>query len=172
MLTITNITVTRAEVWRAFRRVHDVRLRERYHGILLLMAGKNVSRDCPMVVSGRGDHSQLGACLQYRRAPRPGTRADSRAARLTHGSSTGPGQRGGPPLPAGVGVSHELVNHEGGPALHLHPLWPRALSGGCTASAPYIGVSPAPIAPPPPEGQARGAGGLSGRVARATGHVA
>jgi hypothetical protein len=45
MLTITNTTVTRDEVWRAFRRTHDVRLRERYHGILLLMDGKS----CPEV---------------------------------------------------------------------------------------------------------------------------
>jgi transposase len=43
MLTITNTTVTREQVWMAFRQTHDIRLRERYHGILLLMDG----RSCP-----------------------------------------------------------------------------------------------------------------------------
>ena len=43
MLTITNTTVTREQVWAAFRRTHDVRLRERYHAILLLMDGMNCS---------------------------------------------------------------------------------------------------------------------------------
>ena len=45
MLTITNTAVTREEVWTAFRRTHDVRLRERYHSILLLMDGKT----CPEI---------------------------------------------------------------------------------------------------------------------------
>ena len=45
MLTITNTTVTRDEVWHAFRRTHDARLRERYHCMLLLMDGKG----CPEV---------------------------------------------------------------------------------------------------------------------------
>jgi transposase len=40
MLTITNTTVTRDEVWRAFRRTQDVRLRERYHCIVLLLDGR------------------------------------------------------------------------------------------------------------------------------------
>jgi hypothetical protein len=40
MLTITNTTVTRDELWRAFRRTHEVRLRERYCCMLLLMDGK------------------------------------------------------------------------------------------------------------------------------------
>ena len=40
MLRITNPTITRKEVWTAFRRPHDVRLRERYHGLLLLLDGK------------------------------------------------------------------------------------------------------------------------------------
>jgi transposase len=35
MLTMTNTTVTRDEGWRACRRTHEVRLRERYHGLLL-----------------------------------------------------------------------------------------------------------------------------------------
>jgi transposase len=43
MLTITNTTVTRDEVWRAFRRTHDARLRERYHCMLLLIDGQS----CP-----------------------------------------------------------------------------------------------------------------------------
>jgi transposase len=43
MLSITNTTVTREHVWTAFRRTHDVRLRERYHAILLLMDGKSCS---------------------------------------------------------------------------------------------------------------------------------
>jgi transposase len=41
MVTITNTTVTREQVWIAFRRTPDVRLRERYHAILLLMDGKS-----------------------------------------------------------------------------------------------------------------------------------
>jgi transposase len=45
MLTITNTMVTRDEVWRAFRRAHEVRLRERYHCMLLLMDGKT----CPEI---------------------------------------------------------------------------------------------------------------------------
>lgn len=45
MLTITNSAISRQEVWRAFRRTHDVRLRERYHSVLLLMDGKS----CPEV---------------------------------------------------------------------------------------------------------------------------
>jgi transposase len=45
MVTITNTAVTREQVWAAFRRAHDVRLRERYHSILLLMDGKS----CPEV---------------------------------------------------------------------------------------------------------------------------
>src|SRR6266436_2999459 len=40
MLATTNPTVTRDEVWTAFRRTHDARLRERYHSILLLMDGR------------------------------------------------------------------------------------------------------------------------------------
>jgi transposase len=45
MLTITNTMITRDEVWRAFRRTADVRLRERYHGVLLVMDGKT----CPEI---------------------------------------------------------------------------------------------------------------------------
>jgi transposase len=45
MLTITNLRVTREQVWAAFRRTHNVRLRERYHCILLLLEGKS----CPEI---------------------------------------------------------------------------------------------------------------------------
>ena len=45
MLRITNLAVTREQVWAAFRRTHDVRLRERYHAILLLMDGQS----CPEI---------------------------------------------------------------------------------------------------------------------------
>ena len=45
MLTIMNTTITRDEVWRAFRHTPDVRLRERYHCVLLVMDGKT----CPEV---------------------------------------------------------------------------------------------------------------------------
>ncbi len=41
MVTITHTAVTREHVWAAFRRAHDVRVRARYHSILLLMDGKN-----------------------------------------------------------------------------------------------------------------------------------
>jgi transposase len=45
MLNITNPTVTRDQVWTAFRQTHDVRLRERYHGILLVLDDKS----CPEI---------------------------------------------------------------------------------------------------------------------------
>ena len=38
MLTITNTMMTREQVWLAFRQAPNIRLRERYHGILLVMA--------------------------------------------------------------------------------------------------------------------------------------
>jgi transposase len=41
MLKITNATVTREQVWAAFRKTHDVRRRERYHCVLLLLDGKS-----------------------------------------------------------------------------------------------------------------------------------
>jgi hypothetical protein len=44
MLTITNSTVTREQVWVAFRHTADVRLRERYHAIVLLMDGEAAPR--------------------------------------------------------------------------------------------------------------------------------
>jgi transposase len=43
MLSITNTMVTREQVWTAFRRTDDVRWRERYHTILLLMDGRSCS---------------------------------------------------------------------------------------------------------------------------------
>lgn len=45
MVTISNTTVPREEVGRAFRQTRDVRLRERYHCILLLIDGKS----CPEI---------------------------------------------------------------------------------------------------------------------------
>jgi hypothetical protein len=49
MWSVTNPTVTREEVWRAFRRVPDVRLRERYQCMLLLMDGKSCPEVAPWV---------------------------------------------------------------------------------------------------------------------------
>jgi transposase len=43
MLSITNTMVTREQIWTAFRRTYEVRLRARYHTILLLMDGKSCS---------------------------------------------------------------------------------------------------------------------------------
>ena len=43
MLKITNPSVTRDAVLSAFRRSHDVRLRERYHAVLLLLDGQTCS---------------------------------------------------------------------------------------------------------------------------------
>ena len=43
MLKITHPAVTQKTVWNAFRRCHDVRLRERYHAVLLLFDGQT----CP-----------------------------------------------------------------------------------------------------------------------------
>jgi transposase len=45
MLRVTNIAVTREQMWTAFRHTPDLRLRERYHAILLVMDGKS----CPEV---------------------------------------------------------------------------------------------------------------------------
>ena len=45
MVTISNTTGPREDIWCAFRQTHDVRLRERYHCILLLIDGKS----CPEV---------------------------------------------------------------------------------------------------------------------------
>jgi transposase len=44
MLTITNPSVTREQVREAFRGAHNVRLRERYHGILPAFEGKSCSK--------------------------------------------------------------------------------------------------------------------------------
>jgi transposase len=41
MLTMTNTTVTREQVWAAFRATPDVRLRERYHTSLLPKSSKS-----------------------------------------------------------------------------------------------------------------------------------
>ena len=43
MLKITHADVTWQTVWDAFRHCHDVRLRERYHAVLLLLDGQT----CP-----------------------------------------------------------------------------------------------------------------------------
>jgi hypothetical protein len=43
LLKITHSTVTREQVWNAFRRTHDVRWRERYPCMLLLLDGKSGS---------------------------------------------------------------------------------------------------------------------------------
>jgi hypothetical protein len=43
MLKIPHPAVTREAVWNAFRRRHEVRLRERYHAVLLRLDGKT----CP-----------------------------------------------------------------------------------------------------------------------------
>ena len=45
MLMITHPSITREQVWAAFRQTHDVRLRERYHCMLLLLDGKS----CPEI---------------------------------------------------------------------------------------------------------------------------
>jgi transposase len=49
MLTITNTMTTREQVWLAFRQAPDIRLRERYHCILLVMDGKS----CPEIAQWR-----------------------------------------------------------------------------------------------------------------------
>jgi transposase len=45
MLHITNPMITREQVWAEFRRTRDVRLRARYHCILLQLDGKS----CPEI---------------------------------------------------------------------------------------------------------------------------
>jgi transposase len=45
MLMITPPSSTRAQIWAAFRQTHNVRLRERYHWMLLLLDGKS----CPEI---------------------------------------------------------------------------------------------------------------------------
>lgn len=64
MLTITNTSVTREHVWTAFRRTADVRLRERYHAILLLMGWQKLPRGGSVALPRRGDHSRLGSRAQ------------------------------------------------------------------------------------------------------------
>jgi hypothetical protein len=49
MWSMTNPTVTREEVWCAFRRVPDVRLHERSQWMLLLMDGKSCPAGAPWV---------------------------------------------------------------------------------------------------------------------------
>jgi hypothetical protein len=78
MVTITNTTGTQEHVWTAWRRTHEVRLRERYHAILLLMDGKS----CPEAAQWRyRDEETLRtwghACHEaglpsWERAPIPG----------------------------------------------------------------------------------------------------
>jgi transposase len=78
MLTITNTAVTREQVWTAFRRTHDARLRERYHSILLLMDG----RSCPEIaqwlyrdeetIRAWGQAFNEAGLLGLERAPIPG----------------------------------------------------------------------------------------------------
>jgi hypothetical protein len=78
MVTMTNTTVTRDTVWSALRQTHDVRLRERYHGILLLMDGQTcleiaqwLSRDEETIRSWVAAFNKAG--LQgLERAPLPG----------------------------------------------------------------------------------------------------
>jgi transposase len=43
MLNISHPNVSLEQVWAAFRQTRDVRLRERYHSILLLLDGKTCS---------------------------------------------------------------------------------------------------------------------------------
>ena len=49
MVTISHTTVPREDIWRAFRQTHDARLRERSHGMLLLIDGNS----CPEVAQWR-----------------------------------------------------------------------------------------------------------------------
>jgi hypothetical protein len=83
-----NTTVTRERVWAAFSRTHDVRLRERYHAILLLMDSMSCSamaqwlyRDEEMIptsvhaltvivqgVVRSGDPGRLAICLFLKRS--------------------------------------------------------------------------------------------------------
>ena len=63
MSTITTTTITRDEVWRAFRRTHDVRRRARSHCLLWPMDGQS----CPAMAQGLsrdGDDSLLGAGVE------------------------------------------------------------------------------------------------------------
>ena len=70
MVTITTTTITRDEVWRAFRRTPDGRLRERDHGILLLRAG----RSCPEVAQWlyRDEDTGRGGGHAFNHAGLPG----------------------------------------------------------------------------------------------------
>jgi hypothetical protein len=47
MLSRTNAPVTREYRWTAFRRRHDARLRERYHGLLRLLDGRSCAEMAP-----------------------------------------------------------------------------------------------------------------------------
>jgi hypothetical protein len=131
-LTMTNTSVTREQVWTAFRRTPDVRLRERYHTILLLRDGKRCLAVAQWLYRDEGTirawvHALHEAGLHRLDEP------PSQVARRDSGQRNGRRSR---TLSAGVGLPHELVDHEVGPALHLHPLWHGALPGaGASAAA-------------------------------------
>jgi transposase len=78
MLTITNLRVTREQVWAAFRRTHDGRLRERYHCILLLMDGKSCPEIAPWLyrdeetIRAWGHACNAAGLPGLERAPLPG----------------------------------------------------------------------------------------------------
>jgi hypothetical protein len=47
MVTMTHPNVTGEQVWAAFRGTHEVRWRERYHGLLLVFEGQNCHAIAP-----------------------------------------------------------------------------------------------------------------------------
>jgi transposase len=61
MVTITHTTGTREHVWAAFRRAHEVWLRERYHRILLLMDGTSCPEIAPWLYR---DEERIRAWVQ------------------------------------------------------------------------------------------------------------
>jgi transposase len=65
MVTISHTTVPREDVGRAFRQTHDARLRERCHGILLLIDGQSCPEIAPWLYREEDTlRSWVHACTQ------------------------------------------------------------------------------------------------------------
>jgi hypothetical protein len=75
MLTITNTAVRRAQVWAAFRRTPDVRLRARYHGLMRLMEGRSGPEGAPW--RDRDEETVRAGVHAFTDAGRPGLKRAS-----------------------------------------------------------------------------------------------
>jgi transposase len=81
MVTITNTSVTRVHVWAVVRCAHDVRLRERYHSILLRMDGKSCPESAQWLY--RDEETIRSWARAFNEAGLPGLERVSSPGRLT-----------------------------------------------------------------------------------------